>query len=97
MTSLLIQKLTDRDVILLSYAEQTNDIYSILFKEPKKLPCDHVYCIRSANNHKVWVMNMSGEVVATFGGGFLRRPEGITIDGAGFVYVTSDHSKIVKF
>ena len=48
-------------------------------------------------NHKVWVMNTSGETIATFGVGFLRSPEGITIDEDGFVYVTSDYSKIVVF
>ncbi len=57
---------------------------------------ENIY-VTDANNHKVWVVNTSGQVVATFGGGFLRRPEGITIDRAGFVYVTSDHSKIIKF
>ena len=53
--------------------------------------------VTDANNHKVWVMNTSGQVVATFGSGFLKRPEGITVDSAGFIYVTSDHSKIIKF
>ena len=57
---------------------------------------ENIY-VTDANNHKVWVVNTSGQVVATFGDGFLRRPEGITIDRAGFIYVTSDHSKILKF
>ena len=48
-------------------------------------------------NDCVYVMNTSGEVIATFGSGYLRRPEGITMDKAGFVYVTSDSSKIVVF
>ena len=57
---------------------------------------ENIY-VTDANNHKVWVLNTSGEVVATFDSGFLRRSKGITIDRAGFIYVTSDHSKIVKF
>ena len=49
------------------------------------------------HNHKVLVMTKAGEIIATFGGGYLRKPEGITMDNAGFVYVTSDHSKIIMF
>ena len=48
-------------------------------------------------NIRVWVMNTSGEVIATFGNGHLKNPEGITIDKAGFVHVTSHHSKIIVF
>ena len=54
---------------------------------------ENIY-VTDANNHKVWVMNTSGEVLATFG---VRRLEGITMDKAGFVYVASDYSKIVVF
>ena len=36
-------------------------------------------------NHKVWVMNTSGETIATFGDGVLRSLEGITMDKDGFV------------
>ena len=53
--------------------------------------------VTDANNHKVWVMNTSGEIIATFGYGYLSSPEGITVDKAGFVYVTSHYSKIVVF
>ena len=49
------------------------------------------------HNHKVWVMNTSGETITTFGGEYLYKPEGIAIDKAGFVYVTCDQSKIVVF
>ena len=49
------------------------------------------------HNHRVLVMNTLGELIATFGGGYLRKPEGIAMDKAGFVYVTSDFSKIVVF
>jgi DNA-binding beta-propeller fold protein YncE len=48
-------------------------------------------------NHKVWVMSTSGEVITTFGDGILREPEGITMDKAGFVYVTSAKKDIVVF
>ena len=53
--------------------------------------------VTDANNHKVWVMNTSGEIIATFGYGYLSSPEGITVDKAGYVYVTSHYSKIVMF
>ena len=53
--------------------------------------------VTDQHNHKVWVMNTSGEIIATFGGGYLRTPEGITMDKAGFVYVTSHFSKIMVF
>ena len=69
----------------------------IAFRPVSLLMHDENIYVTDANNHKVWVMNTSGQVVATFGDGFLRRPEGITIDRAGFIYVTSDHSKILKF
>ena len=48
-------------------------------------------------SRKVWVINTSGEVITTFGDGYLREPEGITMDKAGFVYVTSHKEKIVIF
>ena len=53
--------------------------------------------VTDSGHHKVWVMNTSGEIIAIFGGGYLSKPEGITIDKAGFVYVTSHHSKTVVF
>ena len=48
-------------------------------------------------NHCVYVMNTSGETIATFGDGHLRHPEGIAMNKDGFVYVTSHASKIVMF
>ena len=53
--------------------------------------------VTNCYNHKVWVMNTSGDIIATFGEGHLSAPEGITMDKAGFVYVTSHCSKIVVF
>ena len=57
---------------------------------------DHVY-VTDELNHQVMVMNALGEVVAKFGSGYLNSPEGITIDKDGFVYITSDYSKIIMF
>ena len=49
-------------------------------------------------NHKVQVIDTeSREFIAKFGNEYLYQPEGITIDKDGFVYVTSDSSKIVIF
>jgi tripartite motif-containing protein 2/3/tripartite motif-containing protein 71 len=50
-----------------------------------------------AGNHKVWIINTSGETIATFGGGILRSSEGIAMDKDGFVYVASHYSKIFVF
>ena len=57
---------------------------------------ENIY-VTDGHNHQVWVMNTSGEIITTFGGGYLEDPEGITVDKAGFVYVTSHYSKIVAF
>ena len=48
-------------------------------------------------NHKVWVRSTSGNFITTFGDGILREPEGITMDKAGFIYVTSAKREIVVF
>ena len=57
---------------------------------------NHIYVTNYFRNNVV-VMNMSGEIIATFGEEYLERPEGITVDKDGFVYVTSHYSKIVVF
>ena len=57
---------------------------------------ENVY-VTDCHNNKVWVMNTASDTVATFGGDCLSKPEGIAMDKAGFIYVTSDSSKIVKF
>ena len=56
----------------------------------------HIY-ITNYGKHDVLVCNMTGEMVATFGGDHLHHPEGITVDDNGFVYVTSHNSKIFVF
>ena len=48
-------------------------------------------------NGCILVTTLVGEIVAMVGGGHLSNPEGITIDEDGYVYVTSQHSKIVVF
>ena len=50
-------------------------------------------------NHKVCVINISGEmsITTTFGAGYLDKPKGIVIDNAGFVHVTSHLSEIMVF
>lgn len=53
--------------------------------------------VTDCHNNKVWVMNTASDTVATFGCDCLFKPEGIAMDKAGFVYVTSDSSKIMKF
>ncbi len=58
---------------------------------------EKLYIITDAGNHKVWIINTSGETIATFGGGILRSPEGITMDKDGFLYVTSHYSKMFVF
>ena len=57
---------------------------------------ENIY-VTDCNSNKVWVMNTSGVIIATFGEGHLSKPEGITMDKAGFVYVTSHYSKIIVF
>ena len=47
--------------------------------------------------HRVSVLTTSGEPVTRFGEGYLKNPEGIAIDEDGYVYVTSDESKILIF
>ena len=68
-----------------------------IFHPVSLLMHDENMYVTDSHNHKVWVMNTSGETIATFGGGHLRYPEGITMDKAGFVYVTSHYSKILVF
>ena len=49
-------------------------------------------------HHEVRVIDTrSREFITKFGNEYLYKPEGITIDRDGFVYVTSHSSKIVIF
>ena len=57
---------------------------------------DYIY-VTDYYNHRVVVMNQKGEVATIFGAGHLKKPECIAINQHGFVYVTSNHSKIVIF
>ena len=67
------------------------------FRPVSLLVHDEKLYVTDAGNHSVWVMSATGETIATFGGGILRSPEGITMDREGFVYVTSHRSKIFVF
>ena len=57
---------------------------------------DHIY-VTDYHNRRVTVMTQAGEFVTIFGSEHVKFPEGIAIDENGFLYVTSDHSKIVVF
>jgi tripartite motif-containing protein 2/3/tripartite motif-containing protein 71 len=58
---------------------------------------NHMY-VTDEGHHEVKVIDTeSREFISEFGNGYLHRPEGITIDRDGFVYVTSHYSKIVIF
>ena len=57
---------------------------------------DHIY-VTDYHNHRVMVMNPAGDFVTTFGSEHVKFPEGIAVDEDGFLYVTTDHSKIVVF
>ena len=67
------------------------------FRPISLLVHDEKLYVTDDGNHNVWVINTSGETIATFGDGILRNPEGITMDKDGFVYVTSHYSKIFVF
>ena len=58
---------------------------------------NHIY-VTDGGHHEVRVIDTeSREFISKFGNEYLLKPEGITIDRDGFVYVTSHHSKIVIF
>ena len=57
---------------------------------------DHIY-VTDYHNHRVMVLTLAGDFVTTFGSEHVTFPEGITVDEDEFLYVTSDHSKIVVF
>ena len=56
----------------------------------------HIY-VTNRYKHNVVVISVSGEIIATFGDGYLNYPEGITVDEDGFIHVTSHASRIVVF
>ena len=53
--------------------------------------------VTEANSIRVSVFKTTGEFVTTFGEGILSCPVCIAIDDSGFVYVTDNREKIVKF
>ena len=70
-----------------------------IFKPVNLFIHDKTIYVTDCGHHIVWVMDTAGDssVIANFGNGYLLEPEGITMDEAGLVYVTSDESKIVVF
>jgi len=58
---------------------------------------DQLLYLTEKMNNRVSVFRTSGQFVTTFGGGYLQKPEGLTIDEDGFVYVTSHESKVLVF
>ena len=58
---------------------------------------NHMYVTDAGHNEVRVIDTESREFISKFGNGYLHKPEGITIDEDGFVYVTSHHSKIVIF
>ena len=59
--------------------------------------CAGLVYITDSGSNQVLIFKTTGEYVAKFGEGTLSRPECITVDDNGFVYVTDSRSKIVKF
>ena len=58
---------------------------------------NYIY-VTDGGHHEVRVLDTeSRESISKFGNEYLLKPEGVTIDKDGFVYVTSHHSKIVIF
>ena len=58
---------------------------------------NHMY-VTDGSHHEVRVIDTeSREFISKFGNEYLLKPEGVTIDRDGFVYVTSHHSRIVVF
>ena len=53
--------------------------------------------IAEYDGHRVSVMSTSGEMLTRFGDGHLLKPECITVDEDGYIYVTSHLSKVVIF
>ena len=53
--------------------------------------------ITEYDGHRVSVISTSGEMLTKFGDGHLLKPERITVDEDGYIYVTSHLSKVVIF
>ena len=74
-----------------------NQRHIIRFDNPMSLLLHngHIY-VANSSAHNIVVIEKSGEVVTTFGSGYLSWPEGIAVDEDGYIYVGS-HRSIVKF
>ena len=49
------------------------------------------------DNHRVSVFHTSGDFIATFGKGYLHKPDGIAVDQEGYIYVSSGKNAIFRF
>ena len=58
---------------------------------------DQLLYITESLNSRVSVFHTSGQFITTFGKEYLDKPEGLTIDEDGFVYVTSHKSNVSVF
>ena len=71
---------------------------SATFDRPMRLCIQNEYIyVTDHYRNQIVVLTLSGELVTMLGNGDLKRPEGIAVDKAGFVYVTSHYSEIVVF
>lgn len=68
-----------------------------VFRPVSLLIHDKNIYVTDRQSNKVWVLNIANDTVTAFGDNHVHKPEGITMDKAGFVYVTSDSSKIIVF
>ena len=89
-------------ILVLSPAGKLLFVTQIVCENPLFYPVSLVFYrelmyITELGGHRVSVITPSGELVARFGEGYLEKPEGIAIDEDGYVYVTSDKSKILMF
>ena len=70
---------------------------AVVFKPVTLLMYNNLIYATDVCKNRVLVMTISGDIIATFGNGYLDAPEGITVDSDGFLYVTSHASKILIF
>ena len=56
----------------------------------------HVY-VSDSKNQQIAVFTLTGDFTSTFGNGILTHPEHIAIDNHGYVFVTDNRCKLVRF
>ena len=74
-----------------------NQRHIVKFDNPTSLLIHNGYIyVTNSSAHNVVVIELSGEMITTFGSGCLSWPEGITVDEDGYIYIGS-HRSIVVF